>query len=84
MGTTIDVLDDLPISPPHDYVIEKIMTHGQLLWESDVMDCFHLLPAAEMWMWLACLFFVAFGLLQYATFLQGHTNPVHFCLFVVY
>ena len=25
-----------------------------------------------------------FGLLQYATLSQGHTNSVHFCLFVVY
>ena len=70
--------------PSKEFVWEKCLKPNRLLWESDVMDCFHLLPVDKTWRWLVCVFSMAHGALQYATLCMGHTNSVYFCLFVVY
>ena len=38
--------------PTKEFVMEKILLQDRPLFESDVMDCFHLLPVDEAWRWL--------------------------------
>jgi hypothetical protein len=71
--------------PTKEFVMEKILLQDRPLFESDVMDCFHLLPMDKAWRWLVCIYCTAHGSLQYTKLSMGHhTNSVSYCFFVVY